>query len=55
MQKDYLPRDQNILVSKGDEMEKLLSHYEKDHTDIYNGGGTLHQSADLVTDKVLAE
>ena len=50
-----LPDDQNLLVSYDeDEMEKLLSHYEKDHTDIYKGE-TLSQSADLVTDAVLAE
>ena len=31
-----LPEDQNLLVSYGhDEMEKLLSHCGKDHTDIY--------------------
>ena len=35
-------------------MEKLLIHYGKDHTDIYKGE-TLHQSADLAIDKVLAE
>ena len=50
-----LPEDQNLIVSYGgDEIEKLLSHYGKDHTNIYKGE-TLHQSADLVTDKVLAE
>ena len=35
-------------------MEKLLSHYGKNHTDIYKGE-TFHQSADLVTNKFLAD
>ena len=50
-----LPKDQNQLVSDGDEkMEKLLTQYGKDHIDNYKGQA-LHQSADLVTNKVLAE
>ena len=49
-----LPEDQNLLVSYGDdEMEKLLSHYGKDHADIYKGE-TLHQSANPITNQVLA-
>ena len=41
-------------MSYGDnETEKLLRH-GKDHTDIYKGK-MLHHSADLVTDKILAE
>lgn len=34
-------------------MEKRLSHYGKNHTDVYKGE-LLHQSADLGNDKVLA-
>ena len=45
-----LPKDQNLLVSYGkDEMEKLLYHYRKDHTNIYKGE-MLYKSADLVPD-----
>ena len=42
-------------MSYGDnKMEELLSHYRKDHNDIYKRE-QLHQSAVLVTDKVFAE
>ena len=49
-----LAKNQNLLVNHGDnEMGKLVSHYEKGYTDIFKGEA-LHQSEDLVTEKVLA-
>ena len=44
------------MLSYGDdEMEKLLSHYVKDHTHIYIEREVLYQSADHNTGKILAD